>query len=207
MLGEMGIVCAARVFAGSARVPRVISTFRRLREDLRDGDDSEPLERRQYTAVARQLQCSTDTVERIVQEWMYDRPLKWLPYCRRAGVSDLLDWLAARGVSRGILSDYPADSKLVALGIRHQFDVVLSAVDPDIGVFKPHPRGFLAAAERFGVRPEQVVYVGDRLDVDAAGAAAAGMRCAVLSRRPIRTPDLITFRHFEQLKSVLASIC
>ena len=207
MMGEMGLVCATRVLSGGTRVPKVVSAFRRIREELRDDADAEPLERRQYTAVARQLRCSPDDVEHIVQEWMYDRPLKWLPYCRRPGISDLLEWLAAKGVARGVLSDYPAEEKLSALGVRHQFDVVLSAVDPDIGVFKPHPRGFLAAAARWGVPPSQVLYVGDRLDVDAAGAAAAGMRCAVLSRHSIRTPDLITFRHFEQLKSVLASIC
>jgi putative hydrolase of the HAD superfamily len=50
----------------------------------------------------------------------------------------------------------------------------------DVNAFKPHPRGFLAAAERWGLAPDSILYVGDRPEVDAVGAAAAGMRCVVI---------------------------
>ena len=209
MMSEMALISPLRAPWNPGRVPRVVGTFRRLRETLRDEPAAEPLARRQYTVVAEHLQCSPGEVERIVDEWMYRRPLKWLPYCRRAGIIELLDWLTARGVRRGVLSDYPAEHKLAALGLRSRFDLVLSTVDPDIGEFKPHPRGFLVAAEKWGLPPEQVLYVGDRPEVDAVGAAAAGMRCAVLSLRmkAVSAPDLITFRTFAELKRVLHTAC
>jgi phosphoglycolate phosphatase-like HAD superfamily hydrolase len=36
------------------------------------------------------------------------------------------------------------------------------------------------ACARLGVDPEEALYVGDRVEVDAAAAAAAGVPCAIL---------------------------
>jgi FMN phosphatase YigB (HAD superfamily) len=57
------------------------------------------------------------------------------------------------------------------------------ASDPAIGAFKPNPRGYLQACAIWRLSPDQVVFVGDRADVDAAGAAAAGMPCVIIGRR------------------------
>ena len=207
MMGEMGVVCATRALQGGARVPHVVATFRRMREQLRTNNGHAALHQRQYQIVADRLQCSCDEVERIVDEWIYRRPLKWLSLCRRAGVVELLDWLESRGVPRGVFSDYPAHDKLEALGLRDRFDPILSAVDPEIGAFKPDPRGFVAAARKWGLRPENVLYVGDRLDVDAAGAAAAGMRCALLARSRDEGPGVLCVSDFRELQRVLEPLC
>ena len=66
-----------------------------------------------------------DQVEAIVAEWMIERPLKHLPRCRAEGLVPLLDFLSRLGVKLGVLSDYPAESKLKALGIGGRFSVVL----------------------------------------------------------------------------------
>jgi putative hydrolase of the HAD superfamily len=49
-------------------------------------------------------------------------------------------------------------------------------VSGDIGHQKPDPRIFQHALGLVGVAPHEAVFVGDRLDVDVAGAKAAGMR-------------------------------
>ena len=47
--------------------------------------------------------------------------------------------------------------------------MVLCAQDPEIGVFKPHPRGIEATLVRLGVVASEAVYIGDRsLDVDSS---------------------------------------
>ena len=81
------------------------------------------------------------------------------------------------------MSDYPAEAKLQALGVAALFDVVLSAQDPDIDVFKPNPRGLLVTLERLGSAAAQSLYVGDRVDVDVPTAEAAGMRCVIVTGR------------------------
>jgi FMN phosphatase YigB (HAD superfamily) len=97
-------------------------------------------------------------------------------------LDQLLDGLDRAGIRMGILSDYPAAGKLQALGLAGRFAPVLCATDPEIDAFKPSPRGYLRACEIWGLSPGQVLFVGDRADVDGAGAAAAGMPCAIVGR-------------------------
>jgi putative hydrolase of the HAD superfamily len=52
----------------------------------------------------------------------------------------------------------------------------------DVGVAKPDARIFLAAAERLGVAPENILHVGDDPEMDIAGARDAGLRTAWINR-------------------------
>ena len=52
----------------------------------------------------------------------------------------------------------------------------------DVGFAKPDARIFALACERFDVHPAQAVYVGDRLETDAVGAAGAGLTGVWLDR-------------------------
>lgn len=202
MACELGLAVLRQ---GSVTVPRLLRAFRSgreaLREDHRGGD---ALARRQYSMIADQLHCAPEHVERVVAEWMYRRPLKWLPLCRRRGLLPLLDTLDAQGVRAGIFSDYPAHDKLAALGLAGRFDPILSAVDSAIDAFKPSPRGYLAAAAAWNLPPEDILYVGDRADVDAAGARAAGMACAILGTGAgSSSPDILYIRDFAELQRVV----
>lgn len=58
----------------------------------------------------------------------------------------------------------------------------------DSGVAKPDPRIFLAAAERLGVAPEQILHVGDDPAMDMAGARDAGLRTAWINRAGLPWP-------------------
>jgi FMN phosphatase YigB (HAD superfamily) len=186
---------------------RILRAFRRFREELREYDGSVPVEHEQYLGVSRKLRCTEQDVRGAVSEWMYSRPLKYLPWVRRRGVVPLLDALQANGIRRGVFSDYPADRKLAALGLAERFDVVVSAVDPQIRAFKPSPRGFLTACERWELPPADVLYVGDRVDVDAAGATAAGMRYAIIGRRSGKTGSGWIVKDFEELQRVISACC
>ncbi|GIH28443.1 haloacid dehalogenase [Acrocarpospora phusangensis] len=52
------------------------------------------------------------------------------------------------------------------------------------GLAKPAPGFFAKVAEVSGRRPEEILYVGDRLDNDVLPAGRAGMRTALLRRGP-----------------------
>lgn len=54
----------------------------------------------------------------------------------------------------------------------------------ELGVEKPDPEFYRRLAARAGVAPEQCVHVGDRVDNDLVGAAAAGMSVVHLRRGP-----------------------
>ncbi len=75
----------------------------------------------------------------------------------------------------------PQRAKLAAIGLSERFQVVVSSGEE--GVAKPDAKIFALACERLGVEQEQTAHVGDRLDLDAEGAAAAGLRGVWLDRR------------------------
>ncbi len=183
MAGELA-AAALRSPRGAARTARVLAEFRRVREELRGIEPAgESLEAVSFGIAGDRLGVPPAEVARLVEEWMQRRPLKYLRACRRPGLPRLLATAAARRVALGVLSDYPAAAKLHALALPDVFSVVLCTTDPDINAFKPHPRGFLRACERLGIPPEEVLYVGDRPETDAAGANAAGISCVLVGRR------------------------
>jgi HAD superfamily hydrolase (TIGR01549 family) len=167
---------------GALRAARGVAVFRRTREELR-GEEGD-LERLQYARAAERVGVDAAQLEAWVREWIHERPLRYLRRLRAPGLVELLDALAERGVRAGVFSDYPAHAKLEALGVDGRFDPVLCATDREIGAFKPNPRGFLRACELWGLAPADVLYVGDRADVDAEGARRAGMPCVLVGGSP-----------------------
>ena len=77
--------------------------------------------------------------------------------------------------------------KMDATGLSDRIEHTIAS--GEVGVAKPHPRIFQAACERFGVEPGDAVYVGDRLDTDAIGAARAGLRGVWLDRNEAASHD------------------
>jgi putative hydrolase of the HAD superfamily len=75
--------------------------------------------------------------------------------------------------------------KITALGLADRFlHVVASGA---VGYAKPDARIFADACALFGVAPSEAVYVGDRLQTDALGAAAAGLTGVWLDRAATAT--------------------
>jgi len=169
---------------GGRRIWKVLSTFRRVREGMRARKPVPRfLDRTQYAETADLTGSTESEVEAIVREWILTRPLRYVRIARRRGLRQALDALRGQGLLLGVFSDYPAEEKLCALGVRPYFGLTVCATDPDVDAFKPDPRGFLRACEQWGLDAASVVYVGDRSDVDAPGAAAAGMRCIIIGLR------------------------
>jgi HAD superfamily hydrolase (TIGR01509 family) len=196
--------------SGPARAPKrlqALRAYRRAQEALRSGASRGPVATAQTKLAAQTSGLPEPEVSALVDEWMQRRPLKYLGWCRMPGTEALLDWLREQDVRLAVLSDYPAVDKLKALGWADRFDFVLSAADPEIGRFKPDPRGFMRACERWGLPPREVLMVGDRLEVDGAGAAAAGLPSVILGdRRPdgAAVPrDCLFVKSMEELRRVL----
>lgn len=111
-----------------------------------------------------------------VEEWMQRRPGRWLRAFRRKGLLHELEAFHAGGGLTALVSDYPAERKLEALGARALFDVVVAngeAGGPK--ALKPDPDGYLLAARRLGVEPQECLVIGDREDADGEAAKRAGM--------------------------------
>ncbi|MGC4396157.1 HAD family hydrolase [Hydrogenophaga sp. T2] len=88
-----------------------------------------------------------------------------------------LEWLAGR-YPVVALSNGNADVHRVGLG--QHFHHSISA--REFGVGKPDARIFHAAAEAAGVRPGEVLHVGDDAQLDALGGLIAGLQVAWVNR-------------------------
>ncbi|MBX3610564.1 MAG: HAD family hydrolase [Hydrogenophaga sp.] len=88
-----------------------------------------------------------------------------------------LEWLASRYPVIA-LSNGNADVHRVGLG--QHFKGALSA--REFGVGKPDARIFHAAADLAGVRPAEVLHIGDDAQLDVLGALVAGLQVAWVNR-------------------------
>ena len=90
---------------------------------------------------------------------------------------------ALRGHRMAVLTNGSLESqgeKMAASGLTGYFENLYASAD--LGVAKPSAAVFWKVCERMGVEPSRCVHVGDRLDVDARGAQAAGLRSVWLNR-------------------------
>jgi len=89
----------------------------------------------------------------------------------------------SRTYALAVATNGPADvqaTKLIASGLQRFFPVVVAS--SEVGFGKPDPRIFTIAVERLGVAAADVLVVGDSVEKDVAGAAAAHLRCVWLNR-------------------------
>ena len=98
-----------------------------------------------------------------------------------------LELLRSQGYRTAVVSNSPWGSpaalwrkELKRLGIAGLVDAVVLC--GDVGWRKPARRIFDHARKRLGVAVEQCVFVGDDLEWDVAGSAAAGMRPVLIDR-------------------------
>ena len=162
----------------SLRLARIIRTFRQCREDLSDKPTDDFL-LRQYEITAARHSCSVKEVRELVSEWIERRPLSVIGGCRYTGVEQLFKALASSSRTVAVLSDYPAEAKLRALGLKA--DVVVSSTDEDVGRLKPDPTGLYKVLKLAGVEPQRSLMIGDRFDRDGEVARRVGMRALIKS--------------------------
>ncbi len=121
-------------FSGFLKAPQrwqALRTYRKTQEQLRATDERGSAAAAQLLAAARATGLTVPEVERLVDEWMLARPLKYLQFCRAKGLDRLLGFLEQAGVRTGVLSDYPAG--IEAAGARSRRTLFARAVHERAG--------------------------------------------------------------------------
>ncbi len=95
---------------------------------------------------------------------------------------------------------------LDSAGVSTLFDAIV--VSDAIGWRKPHARIFEETLSRMGLRPAEALFVGDRVDIDVAGAHTMGMDSAWINREgapcpPGATPPTYDIRDLGELEGIL----
>jgi len=97
----------------------------------------------------------------------------------------LVEAATTAGLAIGLLTNSASNytqQKLEITGLESVFAVV--ATRDTLGFGKPDPRAFHHACELLGAAPDETLYIGDHIEIDAIAANAAGLYAVWLRRDP-----------------------
>ena len=143
-------------------------------------------------------------IQKICYDGMkpYFRKFKPYPHAK-----ECMEKLKEKGYKIGILSDFPPEQKGDIWGMRELCDVCIGSEES--GALKPSLYPFGILAMKLGVKPGEVLYVGNSIRYDVKGALNAGMRSAYLLKGwrkifniPPKDVD-ICFKNYRQLLDIV----
>jgi putative hydrolase of the HAD superfamily len=111
--------------------------------------------------------------------------------------------LRALGLRLVVASNWDCSlpSRLSSAGVLELVDGVVTSAE--VGAAKPSPRVFVRALAVAGVDSAEALHVGDKVDNDLEGAAAAGVRAVLLQREGDPPPDVEAIGSLQELRGLL----
>jgi len=102
------------------------------------------------------------------------------------GARELLSELEKEGYCLGIISnsDGRVESQLLETGLRERFSFVIDSFV--VKCEKPDPEIFLMALDKSGLSPNEVLFVGDFVNIDYVGAKRVGMSAVIIDPLDLR---------------------
>jgi putative hydrolase of the HAD superfamily len=145
-----------------------------------EGSDRERLERlRDRCAEEMRRALELPDLDHATARRAMLEALEFRPY---PDVLPALGELRERGLTLVVASNWDCSLAdwLEPAGITELVDGVVTSAE--VGAPKPHPRVFERALAIAGVAPSEGLHVGDKVDNDVQGAAAAGVRAVLVQR-------------------------
>ncbi len=166
-----------------------------------DGSDREPLERlRDRCAEEMRKALALPELDHATARRAMLGALEFTPY---PDVLPALRDLRARGLRLVVASNWDCSLPdwLRPAGILDLVDGVVTSAE--VGAGKPDPRVFERALAMAGVEPRDALHVGDKVDNDVEGAAAAGVRGVLIQREGDPPPGVEAIRSLGELAALL----
>jgi putative hydrolase of the HAD superfamily len=119
----------------------------------------------------------------ILAKWISE---SWWDYAQARlypEVRKVLQKLREKGLKLGVVTNglkSDADKVLPQVGLANAFDIVV--VVDSIGKMKPDKDIFLHALKKLNVKPQEALFVGDRIEEDYNGAKNAGIKALLIDR-------------------------
>jgi len=187
------------------RHPGIYYHFGKIRKEIRKIDYIGDFREKQSMLLAYSMKIDQNKASEIMERYLYQKwhyifkgvkPFKY--------VKPVLLSLKREGLLLGAMSDLPVQNKLDFLGLSDLMDLSFSS--EDTGHLKPHSAPFTTMISRFGVKPGEILYVGNSYKYDILGAKKVGLRTAHLVRKP--EPDSqadFSFHSFLDLRNWIFS--
>jgi putative hydrolase of the HAD superfamily len=165
-----------------------------------DGSDPERLERLRDRCADEMLRAlDIPDLDHATARRAMLGALEFTPY---PDVEPALRELRDRGMTVVITSNWDCSlPEWLPSGILELVDGVVTSAE--VGAAKPSPRVFERALGIAGVEPGEALHVGDKVDNDIEGAAAAGVRGVLLQREGDPPPGVESIRSLRELPALL----
>jgi len=161
---------------------KIIKLFREEREK-RKGYQSNDLETEQYKWVSDITKYSIQEIKKVISKWIYIKPLKYLEKSKYVYLDNLLKILKEKGIKVCVYSDYPTKEKLKALNLPIKINLEVSSIDEEINSFKPSGKGLQYIINRLGIKKNEVLFIGDRMETDGECAKNAGVDFVIIDKK------------------------
>ncbi|MBO7122355.1 MAG: HAD family hydrolase [Treponema sp.] len=159
----------------------------------------------QARLLAERLKVDSETAQKILDDMAYAGLAKYFKDIKTyENVYETFVKLKEAGYRLALLSDFPPEQKGELWGLKPFCDKILST--EKIGALKPSKYPFGVLAMELGVKPQEILYVGNSAKYDVMGAKNAGMKTAYLEplwrrifHKPLKAAD-ISFKNYRQLQ-------
>ena len=195
-----------RSFSSFFGHPRLVYHFGKVRKEIRKTEYSGNFRDNQAKLLGYSMKIPKDKAAYLIEQHLYQ---KWVHSFKGVTpfktVRPVLLSLKREGLKLGALSDFPVEKKLDFLGLSDLMEIAFSS--EETGHLKPHGAPFTNMISRFGVKPEEILYVGNSYKYDIIGAKKEGLRTAHLVKKP--DPDSLadfSFHSFLDLRDWILAI-
>ncbi len=192
-----------RIIGHFCRYARAFYHFGLIRRQLRRTAPLGDLFEYQARLLSERLKISPQEAHSLLDEMAYTGLAKYFKKIKTYDyVFETFVKLKEAGYRLALLSDFPPEQKGDLWGLKPYCDKILST--EKIGALKPSKFPFGVLAMEMGVKPGEILYVGNSAKYDVLGAKNAGMKTAYLEpfwrrlfKMPLKAAD-ISFKNYRQ---------
>ena len=150
----------------------LIQNYRQLREKLFAADKKD-FYMQQLLILEKKYKISVSEIEKLLEFWFFDRPLSFIKKFQRKNLIDSVIKHQQRGIKIIVYSDYPVNKKISAVDFIP--DYTFYSDDDLIKCMKPDSSGLKNILKTLNLKPDEVLFIGDRDDRDGLCAKNAGV--------------------------------
>jgi putative hydrolase of the HAD superfamily len=164
--------------------------FRQEAHDMAAGlRTSEERERQRWRDIVGEVLDDVSDKERCFEDLFthFSRPEAWRA---EPAIGNVLNALAHSYVV-GVASNYDARLHSVLRGLPEFRQVQHVIISSEVGWRKPAPQFFEALCVRVGLRPAEILFVGDDHVNDYGGARAAGLSAVLITKGDTGTAEMV----------------
>ncbi len=183
--------------------PLLAPSFRRMRKKIRKIEQPGNFRELQANLLAQEMHIPPEKADYLLEKYIYGQFISMFRWIKPYRIlEEVLSEFKIKKIKLGIISDFPVKEKLSFLGLDNYWDEVCSA--DELGILKPGKKVFNIMADRLGITPEKIIYVGNHYLYDIMGANNAGMLSAHFSRfRKKNSAADFTFFNYRKLKNIV----